>query len=63
MESTMAVVAKIPNAVKMFRSEPLYEPEDYLVEISDYWIVSLFFVAVLVLLFFCGTKIFKSVFS
>jgi hypothetical protein len=63
MESTLAVVQKIPKAVKLFRSKPLYEPEDFAVEISDFWVLSLFCVAVIILISFCGTKIFNLVFK
>jgi hypothetical protein len=62
MEDVLTVVSKIPGVVKLVKSEPIAEPEDYIFEIPDFWVLCLFVVALGMLLFFCGTRVFRSVF-
>lgn len=63
MEDVLSVVSKIPGTIKFVKSKPIREPETYVLEIPDFWVLCIFVVALSMLLLVCGTRVFRFVFS
>jgi len=59
-EDLLKALGKIPAMIKIFRCKTPREPETYLFEIPDTFVVFFFAVAFIVMVMTCGIHVFKN---